>query len=490
MPLFGIGRNDYRAPGFKDYDGYDSNRYEYGGYAGAGQQEKDWLNAQARKAEYRSGIDIDAGARGLARDAALGNAPSEAAILAKAQTDDAIRAGTSLAGSVKGGAGARVAAMRNAQFQQAAQTAQGARTAAAARANEMGTARGQYFGLEGKQADVALGSRGQNDAKEMHYEDARQQINRDQLNASVAQQQILAGDKANRDRLSYGAEQSNADKDDKMLTGFLGAGAGAVGGAIKGIFGSDERMKEGVSMGSLSHMGPAPATFDAMSGGGLDVTGSLQKHSDFATQYASNPGASPAGGSMPGNIVGGAVQGFRSSLEHVPSYGRDLALSDAEAKRKAFRDGVAYADLTPDATSKTELPPYMREQAKAQPQPQRESMGTIVKDSAKDAAMSALGAPGAVAESAIERANRAMKPETYAYKPGFTPPGQQPGEPNVGPIAQNMAKDPVARTAVVQDPQTGLLGIDKEKGLKLVMGGLAGLQNEVDALKKRAGGKR
>lgn len=89
-------------------------------------------------------------------------------------------------------------------------------------------------------------------------------------------------------------------------------------------------------------------------------------------------------------------------------------------------------------------------------------------------------------------ANRSMAPGSYRYKPGFESPGQSPGETNIGPMAQRMAADPVARTAIVQDPRTGVLGIDKEKGLKLVMGGLADLQRqrdedraELDALKRR-----
>lgn len=80
-------------------------------------------------------------------------------------------------------------------------------------------------------------------------------------------------------------------------------------------------------------------------------------------------------------------------------------------------------------------------------------------------------------------ANRSMAAEAYAYKPGMGPSEQKPGEVNVGPMAQNMAADPVARTAIVQEPN-GLLGIDKDKGLKLVMGGLASLQGEVDEMKK------
>ncbi len=83
-------------------------------------------------------------------------------------------------------------------------------------------------------------------------------------------------------------------------------------------------------------------------------------------------------------------------------------------------------------------------------------------------------------------ANRSMDPSSYEYKPEFLPPEQEPGEKNVGPMADKMERDPVASTAIVKDPQTGLLAIDKTKGLKLVMGGLASLQRQVDQM----GGRR
>ncbi len=77
-------------------------------------------------------------------------------------------------------------------------------------------------------------------------------------------------------------------------------------------------------------------------------------------------------------------------------------------------------------------------------------------------------------------ANRSMEPSSYEYKPEFLPAEQEPGETNVGPMADKMEADPVAGTAIVRDPKNGMLAIDKTKGLKLVMGGLASLQRQVD----------
>lgn len=92
--------------------------------------------------------------------------------------------------------------------------------------------------------------------------------------------------------------------------------------------------------------------------------------------------------------------------------------------------------------------------------------------------------PAAVRDPMAE-ANRSMVPSSYSYKPGFESPGQAPGETNVGPMAQNMAADPVASNAVVQDPETGLLALDKEKSLKLVMGSAASLQQQNDEQEAR-----
>ncbi len=98
-------------------------------------------------------------------------------------------------------------------------------------------------------------------------------------------------------------------------------------------------------------------------------------------------------------------------------------------------------------------------------------------------AMSDPRAKTDVHDNPMADANRSMAPSSYEYKPEFTPPEQQTGEVNVGPMADKMEANPVAKTAIVKDPQTGLLAIDKTKGLKLVMGGLADLQRQVDRMR-------
>lgn len=82
--------------------------------------------------------------------------------------------------------------------------------------------------------------------------------------------------------------------------------------------------------------------------------------------------------------------------------------------------------------------------------------------------------------SPMAEANRSFVATPYAYKPGLGPDEQAPGEVNVGPMAQNLASNPVASTAVKRDDETGLLAIDRDKALKLALGGIADLQRQQD----------
>lgn len=85
-------------------------------------------------------------------------------------------------------------------------------------------------------------------------------------------------------------------------------------------------------------------------------------------------------------------------------------------------------------------------------------------------------------EASVAEANRSQAGSPYAYKPGFTPPEQRPGELNYGPMAQNMARSPIARTAVKEN-EDGLLMLDGNKLDKVQSTGIASLQRQIDALK-------
>lgn len=100
------------------------------------------------------------------------------------------------------------------------------------------------------------------------------------------------------------------------------------------------------------------------------------------------------------------------------------------------------------------------------------------------------GKAGHIPEHAMFRAMKAMEPSLYSYKPEFKPPEQAPGEVQAGPMANNMQRDPIAGTAIVREPKTGLLAIDKDKALKLTMGSLAVLAQDVEEMKRKKKGAR
>lgn len=88
-------------------------------------------------------------------------------------------------------------------------------------------------------------------------------------------------------------------------------------------------------------------------------------------------------------------------------------------------------------------------------------------------------------ETPMAASNRALKAQPYSYKPEFAARnGQEPGERNVGPMAQTMAADPVAGTAVGRDPNTGTLTLNRDKFAKVTAGGVADLQEQVDDIKQ------
>lgn len=106
-----------------------------------------------READARYGDQN--GALQLAREAAMGNAPSEAAYMMQRGLDSAVAGQQSAAGSARG-----AAAMAQAQSNAAANTAnlqnQAFTQAGQLRANEMAQARGQYGGLAGQQREQDL----------------------------------------------------------------------------------------------------------------------------------------------------------------------------------------------------------------------------------------------------------------------------------------------------------------------------------------------
>ena len=177
----------------------------------------------------------------------------------------------------------------------------------------------------------------------------------------------------------------------------------------------------------------------------------------------------------------------KSEREKVDAYWKSLGADKLAAEQDARVEAMVQKNREP-AQKPTAPPPPAKDERPLAPAsapvaetPFWRSLATRARMLSDERAKNADGGAEAMAG-----ANRAMRPSVYEYKPEFAGrAGQAPGEKNVGPMAQNMAKDPVARVAVEKQPD-GLLAIDRDKGLKLVMGSVASLQEQVDNLKKRA----
>lgn len=191
---------------------------------------------------------------------------------------------------------------------------------------------------------------------------------------------------------------------------------------------------------------------------------------------------------------GSALDGLlRSGMEAKTPYVRSgmeakqpVMLSDEHAKREAFMDGIAHAARMQDHAqgngAEPEAPDYMPRTGEQRATPTRNVGGEPVPMLRRGGLARAASHAASRASEAMANANRSQEASAYAYKPEFTPPEQEPGEPNVGPMAQNLAKDPIASTAVKRDPN-GLMMLDTNKLLKLHSGGIANLQKENDDLR-------
>lgn len=185
-------------------------------------------------------------------------------------------------------------------------------------------------------------------------------------------------------------------------------------------------------------------------------------------------------------------QGKKPPTKEAPNYAAHISEDDFARAREA--NAVENALMAPATTRATAAPavhplPPPREPPREGPHPDVAEGRERAADAAWDRDMS--GQPGrprggqrAANEMAMAAANRAMVGSAYAYKPQFAAAeGQRVGEPNVGPMAQRMAANPVSATAVKRGPD-GLLVVDQTKLTKLNSASIASLQQQIDALRK------
>jgi hypothetical protein len=302
----------------------DQHRNEtfYGGRPGVAEADVARARANAAAANQRGAYQTDftqsdasrgyqTNALDALQGAANGTAPSQAAELANAQTAAAIRGGQSIAATTKGGVGARIAAARAGNMQAATTAATGANLAAQMKAKEAADARGTFanaatatrstdLNAAQLQQQAELQQRQLNQGNEQFYETQATGIRGADQQAGL-QRNTQDSTNALQGRQNKLAEEKQGWEKTKDI---IGIGTGAVTGVLGGILKSDERAKTGiggVDIGPLAHLGlggaPPAAAPESFAKSGMQngsPLGELQAHSDFATQFQSNPGSGPS----------------------------------------------------------------------------------------------------------------------------------------------------------------------------------------------------
>lgn len=536
--------------------GYDPRKFEYGGREGKAeedvyrleQREQDWQNrsneyhAQQQDLFNRGNVGMDLGiqARGgqdlvarqmLAR--AQGRIPSIAQQQANLGMQQLAAEQASAAASARGPAALALAqqnAAANTAQAQGSLQANAAIAAAQERLAAEQAAYGAYSGMRGQDyqgAQVGYGAAGQMGQLGLGagqlglgYVGAQQNVRGMQQQGAMQQQQMLANSHGQTEQTKAGVAGQHAGAAGTTLGMTLGA---LEGGAVMGLkaggvggYGnptSDADAKMGAvplfsDVTSKMAIDPSAGSAYQLSGGGMDVLGTLRAQSDFATQYQRQPMAGPATGPM--------LSDDRAKLAAAWDQGHAAAVSDMQKLATMPPDRLkAYAAERPEAAALLQVKAdtydegargqqqHMQQRAAAEEADRRDTFARAA-DMAGKAARYMGPTPagaGALLASGALRAGEVLsdvtskqhisdpmtmaladgaKPFAYEYKPGMGPPG-----PNVGPMAQDMLRNPVTATAVDQDPQTGLLTLDRDRSLKVALGGvghLARKQAEHDAL--------
>jgi hypothetical protein len=304
---------------------------------------------------------------------------------------------------------------------------------------------------------------------------------------------------------------------------------------------SSEETKLPIAIGGAAPMGgsgvfdPTGTTKLSPGGGGMDVMGSLKANADFGTKFMKSPMSysseetkeplplsEPKGQQL---HVSDSGKGFYSSEPQpmtaslsgpAPQYSSGnsekskdapMSLKSAMSMRKPSADEAsrwADAELAKTHAQTAALQPRMSDEEAAKLSAEVDqhmakmraglASGPSVSGDYGFSTSDERAKKVLSSEAPMAAANRSQEGYAYAYKPEFAQAeGQKPGEANVGPIAQNMAANPVARTAVKQSDD-GLLQLDLSKLSKLHSAGIASLQDQVDALHealaKKLGGRR
>lgn len=211
----------------------------------------DWTNYAIDRSQSDGSRGYQTGALDLLHDAATGRSPSQAELLARRNAQTQMRNATALAGSVKGGPGARIAAMRNAGRLGMQAHAEGAQRAEEMRAKEMHDSRmglmqgstatrGQDIGLATDQARLDVQQKGMKMQNEQFYEKLASET---RFGALQSDQNAQRGENQmdlDRRRINMAEEQQDWEK----LRDTATVGAGIATGGTAGATRSDMRSKD------------------------------------------------------------------------------------------------------------------------------------------------------------------------------------------------------------------------------------------------------
>lgn len=499
------------------------NRFNYGGWQGGAQDFTDRLGAIGENAQRRPGEVVDTyrasdyrnraeGHEGGANIAAAlmlkrayGFEPSVAGMRADQDMRRLAAEQSSAAASARGPAALALAQQQAAANTSAGQSAisnQAQINAAQERLQAEQGAYGAYSGLRGqdftgqgleqqaaqKQAELNAAQRAENDRLQEAAIAGQIDVNKAQLGAQGNKQAIEAGQATAASSLEAQKKMHSQDRTDKYVAAGLST-AGAVGGVLAAglLGGGGDKSPPGGNDGSNRNSGT----------GGYDSSGA--------------PVASSGGGFDPNDPNNGSDERMKQSV--VPLYedptsgverhwDRDVSTAQpapmgARLSGRAPRYSIGEAASRRQAMSESAVP---KAKARKYSDDELKRLGEemIASQSSKGDAMIARGPavsdkPSSgwldryMASSTSSPVSRdlaqGLAPFSYEYKPGFREQErQEPGERNVGPMAQNMAANPVTRTAV-KEGDNGMLYIDQPKAGKLALAGIGHLAAEQQRMK-------
>lgn len=451
----------------------DDAAYEYGGRAGVAdadaaayrQQTENAINQgsdlqrQAQGLQGNQGSDRNAqvDAMYLQQQAAYGNAPSRAELLARAQGDRAMSAQTAAAASARTPAGIAMAQQQAAGNMARAQTDITNNTSAL-RADEMANARQAYAGqtnaLRGSdQANQALLQQGalgyQQGAQGWAGQEGR--VRAQQQAGSIGRDQAKQEGYDKAQGYNVAAQEKASDRKQAMVMGAANAAASVVG------LPSDERVKN-FAPGMQSSDG-VKNLVGGSAGGTMGDMGSLMQSFGPMLPGQFNMGGSGGGSPQILSTAIPAVLGMLSD-DTKKNYG-SIPKVEQDAAEKAYSQ-VADPSRAPTGSGVVGLGTMAR-------------LDALRHGVDPDAGYTgAVPPPDPALAKGMEEHLQATRPAAYTYKDGYGTPGVHVGPPS----AQQMAKNPVGATMIQKD-KSGTLAIDLPRAVKTTMGATAYVNDKV-----------